>query len=111
LDLPLLIKFKSSRMHNVRAYVIAGAQYSLDLISSAKKQNKNPREIFLKLNPHDVLAQVGVGIDFYCTYFKFSTEFKMSFGLMNLLVTEDNMYATSVHSLKSKMMQISFLFE
>ncbi|MBQ7550876.1 MAG: PorT family protein [Bacteroidales bacterium] len=111
LDLPLLIKFKSSRMHNVRAYVIAGAQYSLDLISSVKKQNKNPREIFLKLNPHDVLAQVGVGIDFYCTYFKFSTEFKMSFGLMNLLVTEDNMYATSVHSLKSKMMQISFLFE
>lgn len=111
LDLPLLIKFKSSRMHNMRAYVIAGAQYSLDLISSAKKQNKNPREIFLKLSPHDVLAQVGVGIDFYCTYFKFSTEFKMSFGLMNLLVQEDNMYATSVHSLKSKMLQVSFLFE
>lgn len=111
LDLPLLVKFKSSRMHNVRAYVIAGAQYSLDLISAAKKQNKNPHEIFLKLYPHDVQAQVGVGIDFYCTYFKFSTEFKMSFGLMNLLVQEDNMYATSVQSLKSKMMQISFAFE
>lgn len=111
LDLPLLVKFKSSRMHNVRAYVIAGAQYSLDLISSAKKQNKNPHEIFLKLYPHDVQAQVGVGIDFYCTYFKFSTEFKMSFGLMNLLVPEDNMYATSVQSLKSKMLQVSFLFE
>lgn len=111
LDLPLLLKFKSSRMHNVRAYVIAGAQYSLDLISSAKKQNKNPREIFLKLYPHDIQAQVGVGFDLYCTYFKFSTEFKMSFGVMNLLVPEDNMYATSVQSLKSKMLQVSFLFE
>lgn len=111
LDLPLLIKMKSSRMHNVRAYVVAGAQYSLDLISAAKKQTNNPKEIMLKLYPHDVQAQVGVGIDFYCTHFKFSTEFKMSFGLMNLLVSENNMYAESIHSLKSKMMQISFLFE
>ena len=35
----------------------------------------------------------------------------MSFGLMNLLVAEDNVYSSSVHSLKSKMMQISFIFE
>ena len=111
LDIPLLLKFKSSRMHNVRAYVIGGAQYSLDLISAAKKKNANPREIVLKLYPNDVQAQVGVGLDIYCTYFKFTTEFKMSFGLMNLLVAEDNVYASSVHSLKSKMMQISFIFE
>ena len=111
LDLPLLLKFKSSRMHNVRAYVIAGAQYSLDLISAAKKQNNNPREIMLKLYPNDVQAQVGVGVDFYCRFFKFTTEFKMSFGLINLLVKEDNIYATSVQSLRSKMMQVSFIFE
>jgi len=111
LDLPLLVKFKSSRMHNVRAYVIGGAQYSLDLISAAKKQNNNPHEIMLKLYPNDVQAQVGVGLDFYCAYFKFTTEFKMSFGLVNLLVKEDNMYAETVQSLRSKMFQISFIFE
>ncbi|MBO4645458.1 MAG: PorT family protein [Bacteroidales bacterium] len=111
LDLPLMVKFKSSRMHNVRAYVLAGAQYSLDLISAAKKQNNNPNEIMLKLYPNDVQAQVGLGLDFYCRYFKFTTEFKMSFGLINLLVKEDNMFAQSVQSLKSKMMQISFIFE
>ena len=65
----------------------------------------------LKLYPHDVQSQGVVGIDFYCTHFKFSTEFKMSFGLMNLIVPENNIYAESVQSLKSKMMQISFLFE
>lgn len=111
LDLPLLIKFKSSRMHNIRAYVVAGAQYSLDLISAAKKKTQNKNEIVLKLMPHDVQAQVGVGFDFYCTYFKFSTELKMSFGLVNLLVHEENLYSQSVNSLKSKMFQISFLFE
>ena len=35
----------------------------------------------------------------------------MSFGLMNLLVKEDNMYAQSVQSLRSKMLQVSFIFE
>ena len=112
LDIPLLIKYKSSRMlNNVRAYVVAGAQYSFDMISAKKKKAPEHGDVVLKLNPHDVQAQVGVGLDFYCTYFKFSTEFKMSFGFMNMLVPEDNMFATSVTSLKAKNMQISFIFE
>lgn len=112
MDLPLMVKYKSSRMlKNVRAYVIAGAQYSLDLISAAKKQSSNPHNAILKLYPNDFQGQVGIGFDFYCTYFKFSTELKMSFGFVNLLKMEDNLYASSVTSLKSKILQISFLFE
>lgn len=111
LDFPLMVKFKSSRMHNVRAYVVGGVQYSRDLISNARKQASNPRETYVKIYPDDFQAQVGVGFDFYLTYFKFSTEFKMSFGLNNILKMEPNMFATSVTSLKSRIIQISFLFE
>ena len=112
LDLPLILKFKSSRMlNNIRAYVIAGGQYSFDMISAKKKKAPENGNVVLKLNPHDVQAQVGVGFDFYCTYFKFSTELKMSFGLLNMLVQENNAYATSVTSLRAKNLQISFIFE
>ena len=112
LDLPIMLKYKSSRMlNNVRAYVLVGGQYTFDMISAKKKKAPEMGEIVLKLNPHDVQAQVGVGFDFYCTYFKFSTELKMSFGFFNMLVPEDNMYATSVTSLKAKNLQISFIFE
>ena len=112
LDLPLLVKFKSSRMlNNIRAYVLAGGQYSFDMISAKKKKSPTNGDVVLKLNPHDVQAQVGVGFDFYCTYFKFSTELKMSFGFLNMLVPEDNMYATSVTGLYAKNLQISFIFE
>lgn len=112
LDIPILLKYKSSRMlNNIRAYVVAGGQYSFDMISAKKKKAPEHGEVVLKLNPHDVQAQVGVGFDFYCTYFKFTTELKMSFGFLNMLVPEDNMYATSVTSLKSKNLQISFIFE
>jgi len=112
LDLPILFKYKSSRMlNNIRAYVIAGGQYTFDMISAKKKKSPPNGDIVLKLNPHDIQAQVGVGFDFYCTYFKFTTELKMSFGFLNMLVPEDNMYATSVTGLYAKNLQISFIFE
>ena len=112
LNLPLLIKYKSSRMlNNIRAYVIAGGKYTFDMISAKKKKAPENGEVVLKLNPHDVQAQVGVGFDFYCTYFKFTTELKMSFGFLNMLVPENNMYATSVTGLHAKNLQISFIFE
>lgn len=111
MDLPLLFKIKSSRMHNVRVYVIGGVQYSLDLISNQKKQSKRPNEYLVKLNQNDLQGQVGFGLDFYCTYFKLTTEVKMSFGMFNLLVKEPHIYATNIESVKSKTLQISLIFE
>jgi len=111
LDIPLILKFKSSRMHNFRVFVMAGAQYSMDLISAEKRQIARPRDILLKLRRHDFQGQAGVGIDIYFTYFKLTTEFKMSFGFIDLLHHEDNMFSSSVSSLKSKITQISFIFE
>ena len=111
LDLPLLFKIKSSRMHNVRVYVIGGVQYSLDLISNQKKQSKRPNEMLVKLNKNDVQGQVGFGLDFYCTYFKLTTEVKMSFGMLNLLVPENHVYTSNITSVKSKTLQVSVIFE
>ncbi len=111
LDLPLLFKIKSSRMHNVRIYVIGGVQYSLDLISNQKKQSKRPNEMLVKLNRNDVQGQVGFGLDFYCTYFKLTTEVKMSFGMINLLVPDKHLYTSNIESVKSKTLQVSVIFE
>jgi hypothetical protein len=111
LDLPLLFKIKSSRMHNVRIYVIGGLQYSLDLISNQKKQSKRPNEMLVKLNKNDLQGQVGFGLDFYCTYFKLTTEVKMGFGMLNLLVPENHIYTSNITSVKSKTLQVSIIFE
>jgi hypothetical protein len=110
LDFPLLIKLKSSRMGNVRFYTIAGAQYSIDLATRSKKQNKGD-EIYLKLYASDLQGQVGVGVDFYLQYFKFAIEAKMSFGTLNLLKNENNILTNSIQSLRTKTFHLSFLFE
>ena len=131
INFPLLIKFKSSRMHNVRIYAIAGAQVSLNMMSA--KNNKIPNrnqmnglkvEILPIIKPYDIQAKGGFGFDFYTTYFKFSTEFKVALGVINMLENEkgikdkDNIQhylsspiVTALQSLKSKTFTISIIVE
>lgn len=109
LDFPLLFKYKTDRLTNFRAYVLFGGKYSLDLASQAKK--KHDDEMTLKLLPHDVSLDLGVGFDFYLEYFKFSVELRMSYGMMDVLKREDSPYVNSIDQLRSKMFWVSFNFE
>jgi hypothetical protein len=131
INFPLLVKFKSSRMHNVRFYALAGGQASINMMS-ARKNNIPPDtkltptkiEILPIIKPYDIQAKGGFGFDFYTTYFKFTTEFKVAYGVINLLETEkgikdkENManYFSSpiikgLQNLKSKTFTISVMFE
>lgn len=110
LDFPFEIKFKSKRLHNSRAYVLAGIKYSVDLASQAKKKEQD-EEIRIKLKKNDYSLEVGVGFDFYTTYFKFGTEIKMSYGVRDILKHEDNFYTGTIERLNSKIFQFTFTFE
>jgi len=130
INFPIFIKFKSSRMHNVRIYVIGGVQFSVNMMSA--KNNKIPAfdhegagaEIIPIIKPYDIQVKGGFGLDFYTTYFKFSTEFKVSYGVIDMMQNENGIkdkdhiqnYLTSpivrgIRSLKSKTFTISFIFE
>ncbi|MCL2291089.1 MAG: PorT family protein [Bacteroidetes bacterium] len=127
---PLFIKFKSSRMHNVRFYALAGGQVGINMMSA--KNNKirvlEPdgvlAEIIPIIKPYDAQVKGGFGFDFYTTYFKFTTEFKVAFGVINMLESDkkikdrDNIdyyrrspIVTGLQSLKSRTFTISFIFE
>lgn len=109
LDFPLLFKYKSKRLNNVRSYIVGGIQYSLDLASQAKKKQNNLELVRIKSN--DIMCQIGIGFDFYTEYFKFATEIKMSYGLKDLIVRDNTILTNSIERLNSKIFQLSFLFE
>ncbi|MBK6837619.1 MAG: PorT family protein [Bacteroidetes bacterium] len=109
LEFPLDLKFKSKRVTNYRMYVLAGARYSIDMVSQAKVRDKD-RDI-VKLKRYDFGYEIGLGFDFYLTYFKFSPEIKMFNGLNNLLVKDNSRYASPLEKLNSKIFLVSFLFE
>ena len=110
-DLPIFLKLKSSRIgNNLRFYVLSGGQYSFDMMSNSKKRNP-PGQKVLKLNPNDIQAIVGAGIEFYLPYFKLSIEGKMGYGLLNLLTKENNLISSSIESLRSKTFHLTFVLE
>jgi len=111
-NFPLEIKFKSDRYNNFRAYLMGGAQYTLDLASQAKKrEQRNSDQKIVKFNRDDIYLEAGVGFDFYNEWFKLGLEFKMMYGLFDQLKRENNLYTNSIQSLKSKIFQFSITFE
>lgn len=113
INFPLNIKFKSARVNNFSAYIIGGAAYSLDLASNADAENNstNLNDLIVKIGKNDVMGQIGFGTDFYLEYFKFGIELKMSYGLNNYHVKEDNAFSNPIEKLRSKMFLLSFTFE
>lgn len=109
-EFPLWVRYKGKRIHNVRPYVLAGAKYSMDLASNAKKKADN-NAAFVFINRKDVYAIGGVGFDFYTAYFKFGTELTMSYGIFDILKRDNTIYTGAVDRMSSKIFQISFTFE
>lgn len=109
LDFPVYIKYKSERYNNFRAYVIGGLKYSLDIAS--QEENDDEGQNIVKLKEHDLLGEVGFGLDFYLEYFKFSPQIKLSYGLLNLLTQDNSVYTQSINSLRTNGWMLSFTFE
>jgi len=112
IDFPLLIKYKSARLNNLRAYLLGGAKYSLDLASQAKKrEQKNLNQKIVKIKANDLYLVAGVGFDFYNEWFKLGVEITMSYCLSDILKREKNIYTDGIDYLRSKVFQLSFTFE
>ncbi len=109
IEFPIEFKYKSKRRNNYRVYVLAGFKYGIDMVSQAKVKNKE--KDIIKLNRKDYGYEIGVGFDFYMTYFKFSPEIKMYNGLKNLLFRENTIYASPLEALYAKTFVVSFTFE
>lgn len=109
-EFPLNIKYKGSRYNNMRPYWVAGMRYSLDLASDSKKKEGN-NNINVAIDRNDFYPEIGAGLDFYTTYFKFGMEIKMAYGLRDILRREGNIYTSGIEKFNSKMFLLSFTFE
>ncbi|MCF8365463.1 MAG: PorT family protein [Bacteroidales bacterium] len=108
-EFPFLLKYKSMRVHNMRAYVTGGIKFSFDLASEAHKDEKSNYDP--KLYRTDTYGVIGAGLDFYMNWFKFGVELTMSYGTRDLLLREDNLYTDGIESLRSKIFMLTFTFE
>lgn len=112
-DLPLGIKLKSDRRKNFRAYVLAGAKYSLDIVSK-KKLDDTGNAITAKLvkNRRNVFSyEAGIGMDLYFEFFKLSPELKLSNSFHSVLKPETHPFSSPLDKLFLRNLQFSLYFE
>ena len=119
-EFPLHVKYKSKRLNNIAAYIIAGGNFKIDLASQKKSQIEVNDPITgeqhsvtdnIRVKRGDIAAEIGAGFDFYTSYFKFGIEVKMSYGLLNILDSQNLIYDSSIKSIQNRTFQVSLTFE
>jgi len=109
---PLLLKFMSKRIGNVRPYLTGGVSTTLNLASNSKGDDDNYQQRF-RVHPWTKNYELGFGIDLYFEYFKFSPSIRGVFGLGDELVRDNDPnspWTSQIESLKTRAVLVNFTF-
>lgn len=110
LDFPLMLQFRTIRLNNFAAYALAGFQYSLDLQSQAEA-SQSFNDPFIKIKRSDWQGQIGGGVEFFATYFKFGMELKYSQGISNVLIQDGTTLSKPIDQIYNRVWWFSLIFE
>ena len=112
IDFPLLLKFSSKRVGNVRPYLVGGVSATLNLASNSKSVDDNYQQKF-RLKPWTQNYELGFGVDLYLEYFKFSPSIRGVFGLNDELIRDNNPdspWTSNIAAMKSRGVFVNFTF-
>ncbi|MBP5782815.1 MAG: PorT family protein [Bacteroidales bacterium] len=113
-DLPVLLKYKGKRIHNVRPYIIGGFEGKANLLSGVGyASHTSDRLSSLKLRVWDIMYTFGGGMDFYMFWFKLGVELRYGCSFID---TRDKLEGkhfctNSIKSAKANQFQVIFTFE
>jgi hypothetical protein len=89
LHVPLLMQFSTNRMLNVRPYFAVGLAYDYNFASNFHNPDDNAGGEF-RMQKHNFMYEIGLGMDFYFYYFKFSPSIRGIFAINNELKYDDD---------------------
>ena len=89
LHLPLLLKFSTDRLRNIKPYVVGGLAFDYNFSSNEGNPDDNAQGEF-RMKKTNFMYELGIGIDFYTPYFKFSPSLRGLFALNNEIVYDNN---------------------
>lgn len=108
IELPLLLKYKSARRGNMAMYMVFGINPSLEAAGRGDEGDISQK---LELKNWNASIDVGVGLDIFYPYFKFSPEIRYSYGLRNMLTGDPNDFSVGLSRLTTQNLGIFITFE
>jgi hypothetical protein len=113
LHVPLLLKFSTDRYKNIRPYLLGGVSYNLNFSSNEANQDDNSSGQF-RMKTSDFMYEVGLGIDFYLNFFKFSPSIRGVFAINNEIKYDDNpnsQWTAPINFMGTRGVFLTFAFE
>jgi len=107
-ELPLLIKYKSVRRGNLAMYMVFGINPSLEASGKGDEVGTGQN---LEIKNWNIAIDVGVGLDIFYPYFKFSPEIRYSYGMRNMLSGATNDFNVGLSRVTTQNLGIFMSFE
>jgi len=113
LHLPLVFKFSSDRWNNVRPYVLAGVSYDHNFSSNQENSDDNFSGEF-RMKTSNFMYELGVGVDIYLSFFKFSPSIRGVFAMNRELIDDNNSnspWTSPINIFSTRGVFLNFSFE
>lgn len=110
---PLLVKFSSSRTGNIRPFLIGGVSTALNLSSNANSKDDNANNVF-RMVKWTNFYEVGLGVDLYLEYFKFTPSLRGVFSFNDELIRDNDPnspWTGNVGTMKTRGVFLNFTFQ
>jgi opacity protein-like surface antigen len=113
LHLPLVLKLSSDRWNNVRPYVLAGVSYDHNFSSNQENSDDNFSGEF-RMKTSNFMYELGVGVDIYLSFFKFSPSIRGVFAMNRELIDDNNSnspWTSPINIFSTRGVFLNFSFE
>ena len=113
LHVPFVFKFSTNRYKNIRPYILGGVSYDYNFSSNEKNQEDNSAGEF-RMKTHNFMYEIGVGVDFYLYYFKFSPSIRGVFAMNNEIKYDNDLnsrWTAPVNFMGTRGVFLNFAFE
>ena len=113
LHVPVIFKFSTDRYKNIRPYLLGGVSYNYNFSSNEANQDDNSSGQF-RMKTHNFMYEVGMGIDIYLYYFKFSPSIRGIFAFNNEIKYDDDpnsQWTAPINFMGTRGVFLTFAFE
>lgn len=113
LHLPLVLKFSTDRWNNVRPFLLAGVSYDHNFSSNQGNSDDNLSGEF-RMKSTNFMYEVGIGIDIYLYFFKFSPSIRGVFAMNRELVNDNDPnspWTSPINAFSTRGIFLNFSFE
>jgi hypothetical protein len=111
IDVPLLLKLRSDKIANVRAYILGGVKYSMAISRGKPDNNEGPLEQRIQNKRGFASYEAGFGFDIYFEFFKMSPEIKVANSFGNVMAGNNAPLSAPLNKLFLHSLMFSLHFE